>query len=78
MPNNGAASRQVTLYRLSKDGAMMCTMLPAPPGRLADVQLNADSIAFLADGAQPIPCLSTEHHPLPCCGAVFWAYTWLA
>ena len=41
----------MTLYRLSKDGATMCAMLPAPLGRLADVQVNGDSVAFLADGA---------------------------
>ncbi len=54
---DGATARKVTLYRLLRDGAMMCAMLPTPPGRLTDVKLNDDTIAFLAEGAQSSRCL---------------------
>ena len=47
----------MTLYRLSADGgAAMVAILPAPLERVDDVQLNADTIAFLADGVSSSTC----------------------
>ncbi len=53
-----ASLRQVTLYRLSADGSpAMVAILPAPLERVEDLQLNADTIAFLADGNDAPPVL---------------------
>ena len=56
--------RQVTLYRLSADGGpAMAAILPAPLERVEDLQLNADTIAYLADGNDaPASLEAAKHH----------------
>ena len=50
--------RQVTLYQLSADGGpLMVAILPAPLERVEDLQLNANTIAYLADGKDALPLL---------------------